>query len=88
MSMSAYKKEEDFMSKITITATKVMKAPQYAKTAAGLLAACRSFYQNPENEAEYQKWKKGGKKIGRVSDRPFAGSHSGDRGNGDTERTA
>ena len=29
----------------------------YHKTAAELLAACRAFYQDPENEKAYQKWK-------------------------------
>lgn len=46
------------MSEITIIATRATTAPQYARTAAGLLAACRMFYQNPENEEAYQEWKK------------------------------
>ena len=45
------------MSEITISVTKAMTDPQYAKTAAGLLAACRTFYQEPENEEAYRKWK-------------------------------
>ena len=60
--MIAYRKEDDFMSETTITATRAMTVPQYGKTAAGLLAACRRFWENPANEAEYQKQKKGGKK--------------------------
>ena len=46
------------MSKTTISATKAMTAPQYEKTAAGLLEAARAFYRNPENEKAYQEWKK------------------------------
>ena len=60
--MIADRKEDDFMSEITIIATKAMTAPQYGRMAAGLLAACRRFWENPENEADYQKQKKGGKK--------------------------
>ena len=44
------------MNGITITALKAMQAPQYGKTAAGLLDAARNFYQDPENEAEFQEW--------------------------------
>ncbi len=44
------------MNGITITASKAMQAPQYGKTAAGLLDEARRFYQDPENEAEFQKW--------------------------------
>ena len=46
------------MSETTITATRAMTAPQYAKTAAGLLEACRAFYREPENEAAFQEWMK------------------------------
>ena len=47
------------MNGITITASKVMTAPKYGKTAAGLLEAARAFFRDPENEKEYQKWKEG-----------------------------
>ena len=70
--MSADRKEDDFMNGITITVTKATTVPQYGKTAAGLLAACRRFWENPENEAEYQKWKEE-RKNGRASDRVRAG---------------
>lgn len=60
------------MSEITITVSTGTKAPQYGKTAAGLLAACRRFWENPENETEYQKWKEE-RKNGRASDRVRAG---------------
>ena len=70
--MSADRKEDDFMNGITITVTKATTVPQYGKTAAGLLAACRRFWENPENETEYQKWKEE-MKNGRASDRVRAG---------------
>lgn len=57
MSMSADRKEDDFMSEITIIATKAMTAQPYEKTAAGLLAAARNFYQDPENEKAFMEWK-------------------------------
>lgn len=68
--MNAHWREERNMSEITITVTKATTVPQYGKTAAGLLAACRKFWENPENETEYQKWK-GERKNG--SDRVRAG---------------
>ena len=46
------------MNETTITATRATTAPQYGKTAAGLLEAARAFYRNPENEKAYQEWKK------------------------------
>jgi len=51
------------MNEITISVTKDMTDPPYAKTAAGLLAAARSFYQDPENEEAYQEWKKSRKEV-------------------------
>ena len=50
------------MSNTTITATKATTAPRYEITAAGLLEACRMFYQNPENEKEFQEWMKSRKR--------------------------
>ena len=41
------------MSEITITVTKATTAPQYGRMAAGLLAAARNFYKDPENEKAY-----------------------------------
>ena len=32
--------------------------PKYSKTAAELLAKCREFYQDPENEKAFQEWMK------------------------------
>ena len=46
------------MSKMAIAASQATAAPQYAKTAAGLLEAARMFYRDPENEKEFQEWKK------------------------------
>ena len=34
--------------------------PNYSKTAAMLLAACREFYGKQENEQAYTEWKKNG----------------------------
>ena len=55
--MSAHWNEGRRMSETTITATRAMTAPKYGKTAAGLLEAARSFYQDPENEQAYLEWK-------------------------------
>lgn len=41
-----------------ITATEAKEKPKYTKTAAELLERCREFYMDPENEREYQEWKK------------------------------
>ena len=46
------------MSATVITVSQATAAPQYAKTAAGLLEAARMFYRDPENEKEFQEWKK------------------------------
>ena len=56
--MSADRKEDDFMNGITITVTKATTVPQYGRMAAGLLAAARNFYQDPENERAFLEWKK------------------------------
>lgn len=49
------------MSEMEIIVTRAMTAPDYGRTAAGLLERCRKFYQDPENEKAYQEWKKGRK---------------------------
>ena len=46
------------MSKMAITVSQATTAPRYEITAAGLLEACRNFYQDPKNEADFQEWKK------------------------------
>ena len=46
------------MSATAITVSKAMTAPRYEITAAGLLEACRTFYQDTENEKAFQEWKK------------------------------
>ena len=46
------------MSKMAITVSQDTAAPKYGKTAAGLLEAARTFYQNAENEKAFQEWKK------------------------------
>ena len=45
------------MDELRITARTVKDKPKYKKTAAALLARCREFYQDPENERAYQEWK-------------------------------
>ena len=45
------------MNDLKITARTAKDKPKYKKTAAELLARCREFYQNPENERAYQEWK-------------------------------
>ena len=44
-------------TEMPITATIVKKAPNYRKTARELLASCRAFYEDPENEKAFQEWK-------------------------------
>ena len=46
------------MNKMAITVSQATTAPRYEITAAGLLEACRKFYQDPKNEADFQEWKK------------------------------
>ena len=45
------------MTELQITARAVKDKPKHKKTAAALLARCREFYQDPENERAYQEWK-------------------------------
>ena len=45
------------MTEMTIRATTVKETPKYKKTAAELLARCREFYQDAENERAFQEWK-------------------------------
>lgn len=35
------------------------RKPNYQKTAPQLLARCREFFKDPENEKEFQEWKAG-----------------------------
>ena len=46
------------MNKMAITVSQDTAAPNYGKTADGLLEAARTFYRDPENEKEFQEWKK------------------------------
>jgi len=46
---------------MTVASTEAKAKPDYTKTAAALLARCREFYQNHENERAYQEWKAGRK---------------------------
>ena len=47
------------MTEMTITARTAKTKPNYRKTAAELLARCREFYQDEENERAYQEEKAG-----------------------------
>ena len=40
-----------------VIAARAKVKPNYGRTAAELLAACRAFYEDPENEKKYQEWK-------------------------------
>ena len=42
----------------TISAARVKEKPKYDLLAAELLARCREFYEDPENEKAYQEWLK------------------------------
>lgn len=44
-----------------ITAETARAEPDYSRTAAMLLEACREFYSKPENEQAYLDWKKTGR---------------------------
>lgn len=46
------------MNDTIIIGTRSTLAPDYGKTAAGLLEACRMFYQVEENKTEFQEWVK------------------------------
>ena len=45
------------MPEMTITTRTSAEEPKYRKTAAELLRCCREFYQDPENERAFRKWK-------------------------------
>ena len=47
------------MSEMKVTATRTRTKPKYDALAAELLARCRAFYEDPENERAYQEWKAG-----------------------------
>ena len=52
---------QDFYSAggMRITARRTGTKPEYGRTAAEILAACRVFYQDPENERAFLEWKAG-----------------------------
>ena len=58
MNTNADRREGKNMSATVMTVSKATAAPQYAKTAAGLLEEARTFFRDPENEKEFQEWKK------------------------------
>lgn len=53
------------MTGARIEAVMTTARPDYRKTAAELLARCRTFYEDPENEKAYQAWKEEQKKKDR-----------------------
>ena len=61
------------MTGITVAARSGKEAPDYKKTAAALLARCREFYQEPQNELAFQEWmaERKGKKTCRGQSLPM-----------------
>jgi len=55
--MNAQGKDGNTMPE-TISAARVKEKPKYDLLAAELLARCREFYEDPENEKAYQEWLK------------------------------
>ena len=49
------------MMEMRITAEAARTEPKYKTTAPALLAACREFYRQQENEQAYTDWKKNGR---------------------------
>ena len=45
------------MVEMKIIAIRAKTKPNYKRMAPILLALCREFYQDPENEKAYQEWK-------------------------------
>lgn len=45
------------MKDFAVTVRTAEEKPNYRKTAAELLARCREFYQDPENEKAFREWK-------------------------------
>lgn len=52
---------------LQVSAKRAEEKPQYGKTAAELLKACRAFYEDPENEKAFREWQKDGQKKSRLS---------------------
>ena len=50
-------REDGAVIETRISATRVKTKPKYDAAAAELLEKCRAFYQDPENEQAFQKWK-------------------------------
>ena len=46
------------INELQVNVRSCKERPKYSKTAAELLAACREFYQDPENEKAFQEWMK------------------------------
>ena len=61
------------MSDTIIIGTRSTLAPDYGKTAAGLLEAARAFYRNPENEKTYREWKEEKRNVAVARDRVCGG---------------
>ncbi len=52
-------KGENGVSEMTISAARVKTKPKYGAESSELLARCRAFYEDEENEKAYQEWKAG-----------------------------
>ena len=59
MITSAAGREEKGMNGLPVIPEKSDRKPDHTKTARLLLAACREFYQDKENERTYMEWKNG-----------------------------
>lgn len=69
------------MEQMRITVRTAAEKPNYKKTAAELLEACRLFYQDQENEMAYQEWKEKRNDTSQLIQRNRrTGSCSGDGG--------
>ncbi len=56
--MNVHGKEAGCVNEMRITVRQAEEKPNYQKTAAELLKRCREFYTNPQNEREFEEWKK------------------------------
>ena len=53
------------MKRITVSAAeRAQTKPKYGTLAAELLAGCREFYKDPENEKAFREWKERKEKKG------------------------
>ena len=60
--MNAREKGGKTLNRLTISTERAETKPDHTKTAAELLERCRAFYEDPENEEAFRKWKAGKEK--------------------------